>query len=124
MSAMKKKSKQDTAPQPAAPVVGRRLTKGQLMNVLLAPHVSEKSARVAEQGNQFVFRVRNDATRTHVKQAIELMFDVKVAGVQVLNQPGKKRRFGRIQGFRSGYKKAYVRLATGQTIDFSTGVKP
>jgi len=97
-------------------------TKEQLTNILLAPHVSEKSARVAEQGNQFVFRVRKDATRTHVKQAVELMFDVKVQSVQVLNQPGKTRRFGQIQGQRSGYKKAYVRLVAGQTIDF-TGSK-
>jgi large subunit ribosomal protein L23 len=102
----------------------RSLSKEQLMNVLLAPHVSEKSARVAQEGNQVVFRVRNDATRTHVKDAVEFMFDVKVAGVQVLNQPGKKRRFGRIEGFRSGHKKAYVRLAAGQTIDFATGGKP
>ncbi len=94
------------------------------MAVLLAPHVSEKAARLAESGNQFVFRVRDDATRTHVKQAVELMFDVKVDRVQVLNQPGKKRRFGRIEGFRSGHKKAYVRLAAGQTIDFASGVKP
>ncbi len=97
-------------------------TKEQLTNVLLAPHVSEKSARVADEGNQFVFRVRKDATRTHVKQAVELMFDVKVQSVQVLNQPGKSRRFGAIKGQRSGYKKAYVRLAAGQTIDF-TGSK-
>jgi large subunit ribosomal protein L23 len=122
MSAMRKK-KQESAPV-AVEVAGRRLTKGQLMNVLMAPHVSEKSARVAEQGNQFVFRVRTDATRAHVRQAVELMFGVKVAGVQVLNQPGKKRRFGRIEGFRSGFKKAYVRLAPGQAIDFASGVKP
>ena len=98
-------------------------TKEQLTNILLAPHVSEKSARVGEEANQFVFRVRGDATRTHVKQAVELMFDVKVDSVQVLNQPGKRRRFGAIQGRRSGYKKAYVRLAAGQTIDFTGGGK-
>jgi large subunit ribosomal protein L23 len=96
------------------------MSKEQLMNVLLAPHMSEKSARVQE-GNQFVFRVRNEATRTDVKAAVELMFDVKVRSVQVLNQSGKGRRFGRIQGERSGYKKAYVRLADGQTIDFGAG---
>ncbi len=128
MSAMKRKAKQETAAEPAqarSPAVsGRRLSKEQLMAVLLAPHVSEKAARLAESGNQFVFRVRDDATRTHVKQAVELMFDVKVDRVQVLNQPGKKRRFGRIEGFRSGHKKAYVRLAAGQTIDFASGVKP
>jgi large subunit ribosomal protein L23 len=108
----------------AAPTSGSRLTKEQLMGVLLAPHVSEKSARASEIGNQFVFRVRDEATRTDVKQAVELMFDVKVEAVQVLNQPGKKRRFGRIEGRRSGFKKAYVRLAAGKTIDFGSGAKP
>lgn len=126
MSAMKKAKQtkvKDAAPQPAQDGP-RRLSKEKLMNVLLAPHVSEKSARVAQLGNQFVFRVRTDATRTDVKHAVELMFDVKVDNVQVLNQPGKKRRFGRIEGFRSGHKKAYVRLAAGQSIDFAAGGKP
>jgi large subunit ribosomal protein L23 len=95
------------------------LSKEKLMNVLIAPHVSEKAARVSETGNQFVFRVRGDATRSHVKQAVEFMFEVKVDAVQVLNQRGKSRRFGAIQGRRSGIKKAYVRLAAGQTIDLS-----
>lgn len=104
--------------------VTTKLTKEQLMNVLVAPHMSEKSARVSATGNQFVFRVRTDATRNDVKHAVEFMFDVKVDGVQVMNQPGKKRRFGGIQGRRSGFKKAYVRLAAGQTIDFGTGAKP
>jgi large subunit ribosomal protein L23 len=100
-----------------------KLTKEQLTNVLLAPHMSEKSARVSATGNQFVFRVRDDANRNDVKHAVELMFDVKVDAVQVLNQPGKNRRFGLIRGRRSGYKKAYVRLAAGQTIDFAGDVK-
>ena len=90
-----------------------------LMQVLLGPHVSEKAARVSESGNQFVFRVRGDATRSDVKQAVELMFEVKVDAVQVLNQRGKARRFGALQGKRSGFKKAYVRLAAGQTIDLA-----
>jgi large subunit ribosomal protein L23 len=101
----------------------KTLSKEKLMGVLIAPHVSEKSARAAESANQFVFRVRDDATRGDVKQAVELMFEVKVEGVQVLNQPGKKRRFGRIAGHRSGFKKAYVRLAAGQTIDFAQSSK-
>ena len=99
----------------------KALSKEQLMAVLIAPHVSEKSARAAESGNQFVFRVRGDATKPDVKQAVELMFEVKVEGVQLLNQPGKKRRFGKIEGRRSGYKKAYVRLAAGKNIDFAAG---
>lgn len=107
----------------AAAPVGSRLSREQLSNVLLAPHMSEKSARVNGEANQFVFRVRDEATKGDVKAAVEMMFEVKVDGVQVVNQPGKKRRFGRIAGRRSGYKKAYVRLAAGQTIDFAGSAK-
>ena len=73
-------------------------TKEQLTNILLAPHVSEKSARVADEGNQFVFRVRKDATRTHVKQAVELMFDVKVAIRAGAEPAGQEAAFRRDQG--------------------------
>jgi large subunit ribosomal protein L23 len=96
-------------------------SKEKLMGVLLAPHVSEKSALAAEKANQFVFRVRKDATKPDIKAAVELMFEVKVDSVQVLNAAGKSKRFGGRQGRRSDFKKAYVRLAAGQTIDF-TGV--
>jgi large subunit ribosomal protein L23 len=54
-----------------------------------------------------------------VKQAVELMFEVKVEGVNLLNRPGKTRRFKNIAGRRNGFKKAYVRLVTGQSIDFT-----
>jgi large subunit ribosomal protein L23 len=119
--APKKASSAETAAaEPAAKeATHKRMAREQLMNVLLAPHMSEKSARVSANGNQYVFRVRNEATRTDVKDAVELMFEVKVDSVQVLNAPGKMRRFGRLQGARSGFKKAYVRLAAGQTIDFA-----
>jgi large subunit ribosomal protein L23 len=96
-------------------------SKEKLMGVLLAPHVSEKAAIVTEKANQFVFRVRKDATKPDIKAAVELMFEVKVDSVQVLNAAGKSKRFGGRQGRRSDFKKAYVRLAAGQTIDF-TGV--
>jgi len=97
--------------------------KEKLMGVLLAPHVSEKAALVTEQANQFVFRVRRDATKPDIKAAVELMFEVKVDSVQVVNAAGKtkNKRFGGRAGRRSDFKKAYVRLAAGQTIDF-TGV--
>ena len=74
-----------------------------------------------ENANQFVFRVRKDATKPDIKAAVELMFEVKVDSVQVLNAAGKRKRFGGRAGRRSDFKKAYVRLAAGQTIDF-TGV--
>jgi large subunit ribosomal protein L23 len=89
------------------------------MSVLLGPHVSEKSARVAESANQFVFRVRRDASRPEVKAAVELMFEVKVANVNIVNVAGKQKRFGQRLGQRQDFKKAYVRLAPGQSIDFS-----
>ena len=90
-----------------------------LMNVLIGPHVSEKSARISEGANQFVFRVRTDATKPDVKAAVELMFEVKVSDVNIVNVAGKQKRFGQRLGKRQDFKKAYVRLAPGQSIDLS-----
>jgi large subunit ribosomal protein L23 len=95
------------------------MNKERLMNVLVQPHVSEKAATVADKNNQYVFRVIGDATKGEVKQAVELMFEVKVEGVNLLNRPGKTRRFKNVAGRRNGFKKAYVSLASGQTIDFT-----
>ena len=76
-----------------------------LMNVLLAPHVTEKTSLALQERNQYAFRVRRDATRTDVRRAVELMFEVKVEGVQVVNEPGKSRRFGeRSDARRTGRK--------------------
>ncbi len=95
----------------------RRISKERLINVLIAPHVSEKSSRLAEQAGQYVFRVRTDATKPEIKAAVEFMFDVKVSSVQVANQLGKRKRFGRLEGRRSDWKKAFVRLQSGQVIE-------
>ena len=95
----------------------------QLMSVLIAPHVTEKTSLAMQNHNQYTFRVRRDATKTDIRQAIELMFDVKVAGVQVVNEPGKERRFGRTAGRTQDWKKAYVSLAAGQTIDYEARAK-
>lgn len=89
-----------------------------LMSVLLGPHLSEKSSRVAEGMRQVVFKVRRDADKNEVRQAVELMFDVKVDAVQVVNSRGKIKRFGSTPGRRSDWKKAYVTLAEGHDIDF------
>ena len=97
--------------------------KERLMAVLLAPHVTEKSSLGLQERNQYAFRVRRDATRTEVRAAVELMFDVKVEGVQVLNEPGKTRRFGGRAGRTQDWKKAYVRLAAGQSIDYEASGK-
>jgi large subunit ribosomal protein L23 len=92
-----------------------------LMTVLLEPHVSEKATRASEQGNQVVFKVRGDATKAEIGKAVEMMFEVKVEAVQVAVAKGKTKRFGQRAGRRSDWKKAYVRLAAGQTIDFLGG---
>jgi len=91
----------------------------QLMNVVLAPVVSEKSTFVADRNRQYVFRVADHATKPEIKAAIELMFKTKVENVTVLNVHGKDRRFGRAIGRRRNWKKAYVRLAEGQEINFA-----
>ena len=91
----------------------------QLMNVVLAPVVSEKSTFVADKNRQYVFRVADGATKPQIKAAIELMFKTKVDDVTVLNVRGKERRFGKLNGRRRNWKKAYVRLAEGQEINFA-----
>jgi len=95
------------------------MSQERLMTVLLGPHVSEKGARIAEGANQFVFRVRRDASKPEIKAAVELMFEVKVDYVNVVNAAGKQKRFGQRLGRRQDFKKAYVRLAPGQSIDLS-----
>ena len=94
------------------------MNKEQLMNVLIAPHVTEKTSRAMQNHNQYTFRVRRAATKVDIKKAVELMFDVKVSGVQVVNEPGKQRRFGKTIGRTQDWKKAYVSLAEGQAIDY------
>ena len=95
----------------------------QLMNVLIAPHVTEKTATAMQNHNQYTFRVKRNATKTDIKAAVELMFEVKVTGVQVVNEPGKTRRFGKITGRTQDWKKAYVRLVQGQSIDYEARAK-
>jgi large subunit ribosomal protein L23 len=89
-----------------------------LMKVLLSPVVSEKSSRVADANRQFVFKVLPGASKPEIRKAVELMFDVKVKGVQVTNVNGKNKRFGQTVGRRVNWKKAYVTLSEGHDIDF------
>jgi large subunit ribosomal protein L23 len=90
-----------------------------LMTVLVAPIVSEKATMVAEKNNQVAFRVLQDASKDEIRAAVELLFKVKVESVQVLNQQGKKKRFGRFIGRRRNVRKAYVSLMPGQEINFA-----
>jgi len=91
----------------------------QLYQVILAPHVSEKSTRVAEKNSQIVFRVRRDASKPVIKQAVEKMFNVQVESITVTNVKGKEKKFGKTPGRRQDWKKAYVRLKPGQDINFA-----
>jgi len=89
-----------------------------LLQVILGPHVSEKSTAAVEGASQVVFRVRRDATKPEIKRAVELLFEVKVDDVSVANVRGKSKRFGQRMGKQQAWKKAYVRLAPGQDLDF------
>lgn len=94
-------------------------TRERLMKVLLAPHASEKTARLEEESGQVTFKVLKNANKQEIKAAVELMFDRKVADVRVLNQKGKRKSFGQHEGRKQDWKKAYVTLADGEDpIDF------
>ena len=86
------------------------------MDVVRGPHLSEK-AHTASENHQVVLKVRKDATKNDIKKAVELLFDVRVDGVTVVNVRGKNKRFGQVRGRRSDWKKAYVTLAEGSSLD-------
>jgi large subunit ribosomal protein L23 len=90
-----------------------------LFKVLLGPHITEKAASATGSVTQVAFKVATDASKLEVKKAVEKLFEVKVEGVRVINVKGKTRRTKTGMGKRSDWKKAYVRLAEGQDIDFS-----
>lgn len=97
------------------------MIRNKLYNVIKRLHVSEKTARVTAQNNQYVFQVATSANKTDIKQAVEGLFDVKVTGVQVVSMPAKRKAFRGRLGTRKAWKKAYVRLAEGQSIDLVDG---
>jgi large subunit ribosomal protein L23 len=88
-----------------------------ILGVIRAPRISEKTARLQEVSNQYVFEVAQTATKADVKSAVESLFDVKVEAVNVVNVKGKSKSFRNRAGRRGDWRKAYVRLADGQTID-------
>jgi large subunit ribosomal protein L23 len=142
MSAEKtvKAAKADKAPKAEkAPKAAKASTKGKkvvdiqdapkvasqekLINLLITPHITEKSSLAMQNANTYSFRVLRNSTKPEIKAAVELMFGVKVANVNVVNETGKTRRFGKLQGRTQDIKKAYVRLAPGQTIDYEAKIK-
>lgn len=89
-----------------------------LLKVLKAPHVSEKATNNTEKSNTIVFRVAKDANKAEIKAAVENLFEVKVDSVRTLVVKGKTKRHGARMGRRSDWKKAYVTLQEGQSLDF------
>lgn len=105
----------------AAPKKGPKLSREAMYTIIRNPVITEKATMLSEHG-QFVFRVAIDATKPEIKTAVETLFGVKVLGVNTVVTKGKTKRFKGRPGVRSDVKKAYVRLAEGQSIDLSTGL--
>jgi large subunit ribosomal protein L23 len=93
------------------------MNEAKLYSIIRAPRVSEKTARLQEMSNQYVFEVATDATKADIKVAVEKIFDVKVDAVNVVNVKGKSKSFKNRSGSRGDWRKAYVKLAEGQSID-------
>ena len=98
------------------------MSEERLMKLLLSPHVSEKSTRIADKNRQFVFKVVPDATKPEIKQAVEGLFKVKVKAVNTSVLKGKVKRFRGFVGQRDDVKKAIVTLAEGEMIDNTSGI--
>ncbi|MBC7469707.1 MAG: 50S ribosomal protein L23 [Ramlibacter sp.] len=92
---------------------------GRLMQVLVAPIVSEKATMIADKSNAITFKVLQNATKPEIKAAVELMFKVEVKGVSVVNIKGKTKRFGKSIGRRDNIRKAYVTLKPGQELNLA-----
>jgi large subunit ribosomal protein L23 len=91
-----------------------------IFQILVAPHISEKSAVLGDSANQAVFQVATDAKKSEIKTAVEQLFEVKVANVRTVNVKGKTKRQGQRRGKRSDWKKAYVSLEQGHEIDLAS----
>ncbi|QEA12513.1 MULTISPECIES: 50S ribosomal protein L23 [Comamonas] len=96
-----------------------KFDEGRLMQVLIAPVVSEKATMVSEKSNVVTFKVLQGATKPEIKAAVELLFKVEVTGVSVVNVKGKTKRFGKTTGRRDNVRKAYVHLKEGQDLNLS-----
>ena len=90
---------------------------GNYREVILAPIITEKAANFAANGDRIVFKVKKDANKTQIKQAIEKIYNVKVVKVNTLNVKPKKKRVGRYTGTTTAYKKAYITLAEGSQLE-------
>ncbi len=114
------KPKTTTLPPPSrlrqAPIKKERKIVGGAYHVLKVPHVTEKATDLAKK-NQYIFKIYPRANKTEVKKAVEDVFGVNVVSVKIINVPKKKRRLGKVEGERPGYKKAIVKIKEGQKIE-------
>jgi large subunit ribosomal protein L23 len=96
------------------------MKKERMYKVLLGAHISEKATIIADEANQFAFKVTKDATRPEIKEAVEKIYGVVVKNVRVLNVKGKVKKSLRGVSRKPSWKKAYVRLEEGHDIDFAS----
>jgi len=89
-----------------------------MLQILIEPRMSEKATRATEKHNQYVFKVTRDASKPEIKTAVEQLFNVRVTSVRVVNVGARVKRFRGRVGVRQAFRKAYVTLQTGTTIDF------
>jgi large subunit ribosomal protein L23 len=97
------------------------MNRERMYQIVRLPHVSEKTARLQADSNQYVFEVSRDAGKDEIRKAVEGLFNVSVRDVQVLNVKGKQKSFRMRPGRQKSWKKAYVRVAAGQTIEQLSG---
>ena len=90
--------------------------RGEAWRYIIAPHITEKASYLAEK-NQYVFKVSKDANKIEIKKAIGDLFGVEVEKIRIIKVPKKRRRRGRIEGWKKGYKKAIVKIKEGQKIE-------
>jgi len=117
-STLRQESKKRTPKigQTRLPSLGAKATGGRAYRILKAPHITEKTTDLGRK-NQYVFRIWAKANKVEVKKAIEDLYKVKVIDVKIIKIPAKRRRFGRISGWKKGYKKAIVKVKEGQKIE-------
>ena len=108
---------QPAKPQPATPrPVKPKKVSGSAFRILKSPHVTEKATALIGK-NQYIFKVFTDANKNEIKKSIEGLYGVDVASVRIINVHKKRRRLGKREGFRKGYKKAIVKVKKGQKIE-------
>ncbi len=98
--------------------MSQKIRHDQIRTILIEPHVSEKTTLLNQENGQIAFKVRSDSNKKQIKKAVEEMFNVKVSSVKTVSVKGKKKRMGMRSGKTNDWKKAYIKLAEGQNLDF------